>query len=334
MATSMNYSLDVIARVLKKWEAAYKNCQCTDIQKLVKEALFESDFTRFKVTATDTYKEDKFALRTTVRKADMDVVIDWGDGTKDVIKDTDFQEDLKQWQDSGQVILPVKHTYATAGDYDVTIYGKDYFCVSRGPKYNGYTKQDAATCAEMHGLISECFTAKYPVAQCVTNLSWFAACSDMLESVFIPTSMEFSRVDNISCLFQGSTKLKKVQNIKYKFHQVKSSYGVFKYCSSLQHTDYVFPSCTQYQNNASGVFEGCTSLTDNVASFFGRAGLITGNVCTMVNTFLNTKVTGTVPASQLWQRTDVTWKNTTYCFAGCPADILAQVPKTWGGTKA
>lgn len=340
MATSMNYSLDVIARVLKKWEAAYKNCQCTDtpdIQKLVKEALFESDVTKFKVTATDTYKEENFGIRSTVRKCHNDVVVDWGDGNKTVIKDSDIEEYMGQWESDGEVAFHCKHTYEKPGDYDVTIYGKDYFGVSRKPEYIGIPGPitDLSIYNTLHHLISECFNEKYPIASCVNNLSWFAACSEMLTEVNIPTGFTFQKIDNISLIFKDCRNLKKVTGMKYKFFNTKSKCLLFQNCQKLQECDYIIGATNQYGDALHGPFNNCKKLVKDIKSFFPRAGLGVVSSCVANSTFMNVPLTGTVPAAWLWQRTDVNWGNyTKTVFAGCPADILAQVPKSWGGTKA
>lgn len=338
MATSMNYSLDTIARVLKKWEAAYKNCQCTDtpdIQKLVKEALFESDFTRFKVTATDTYKEENFGIRSTVRKYQNDVVVDWGDGNKTVIKDSDIEEFMGEWESDGEVAFHCKHTYEKPGDYDVTIYGKDYFGVSRNPKYIDLPDRDQSVYAKMHGLISECLNQKYPIASCVNNLSWFAACSEMLTEVNIPTGMTFEKLDNISLMFRSCRNLKKAIGLKYKFFNTKAKSLVFQDCQNLEECDYIIGAPNQYGDVLVGTFRNCKKLVKDIKSFFPKAGFKAVAYCEANSTFMNVPLTGTIPAEWFWERTDVNWGTYTKAvFAGCPAEILAQVPKTWGGTKA
>jgi hypothetical protein len=44
-------------------------------------------------------------------------------------------------------------------------------------------------------------------------------------------------------------------------------------------------------------------------------------------------MTGTVPASMLWENTNITWTNTSTAFTGCSDAIRAQVPTSWGGTN-
>jgi hypothetical protein len=44
------------------------------------------------------------------------------------------------------------------------------------------------------------------------------------------------------------------------------------------------------------------------------------------------KLYGTVPADKLWNDTSIEWVDTANAFEGCSAAILAQVPKSWGGT--
>lgn len=337
MATSMNYSLDIIARVLKKWEAAYKNCQCTntpDIQKLVKEALFQADFTRFKVTATDTYKEENFGIRSTVRKFQNDVIVDWGDGERTVIKDSAIEEFLGEWESDGQVAFHCKHTYEKPGDYDVTIYGKDYFGISRAPKYTNQPEGDQSIYPKIHGLISQCLNQKYPIASCVNNLSWFAACSQMLTQVNIPTGMTLPKIDNISLIFKDCRNLKKVTGFKYRFYNTKAKCCLFQNCYELQECDYIVGAPNQYGDVLLGTFKNCKKLAKDIKSFFPKAGFKAVDFCEANSTFMNVPLTGTVPAKWFWERTDVDWgKYTKTVFSGCPAAILAQVPKTWGGTK-
>ena len=38
-------------------------------------------------------------------------------------------------------------------------------------------------------------------------------------------------------------------------------------------------------------------------------------------------------AEKLWNNTDIIWKNTSNCFAGCSEEVRAKIPDTWGGTK-
>lgn len=312
--------------------------------------------TKWEVTATDAANLEYFAIRSTVARANNDVVIDWGDGSTTAVATAEYLEygdndrtadGLKyidnpykkmtvytgEWESDGEIAFGLQHTYSAAGKYIITINGADYFGISHTSKYNNCDEGTAGLVFENQPpLMSRCLDNDLPIADCVNNLSTFAAGANQLTAIHIPTGMNLDRIENWYGCFEYCHNLTSATGFKEKLAYAKNIACLFNYDDALVTCDLRFPCIFKYSDTLCWVFWHCANLEGDIANFFPKAGLSAGTTAAFAGTFCNcAKLTGTVPAKQLWANHAITWGNVTAAFSGCSDDILEQVPPSWGG---
>ena len=322
--------------------------------------------TKWKVSPDSTSNTEYFALRSTVQQANNDIVIDWGDGSTTVLKEASVIEysialesdsdvynhsselpdnpDLNptvytgEWESDGELAFGFYHKYTTAGTYTVTITGSDYFGISHS--FN-YTYRRNKLTIEGGGIMSECLTDELPLAQNVTNLSYFAFMSAKLASIQIPTGMNLDRIDNWFGAFSTCTNLTSATGFKYKLFNAKQIGNLFEQCQKMTTCDLVLPPVIKYKNALNCVFLNCYVLTGDISKFFAKAGFLCAGKAEMTNTFFSCQnLTGTIPAEYLWNNPNVEWDypmesgTSNKCFAYCSDELMAQAPVSWGGTAS
>ena len=315
----------------------------------------EEDVTSWEVNTVPGAVEF-FALRSTVAKADNDIVIDWGDGTSTVLKTAEVIEytdgsastdgmhyvdnpDHKvtcytgEWEADGELAFGFEHVYQTTNTAaKIVIKGSNYFGISRAINYNNWRGSLDAFLTDHHPLMSRCLAEDLPVAKCVNNLSWFAAFTDKLSKVHIPTGWDLDRIENWYGCFMYSS-IQDAKGFSYKLSYANNCAELFSHCSQLKSCDFKFPCMLKYASTCNATFWGCINLEGDIASFFPKAGLAVSRKAEFKNTFNScAKLIGTVPAKQLWENANVEWTNAYNAFASCSDAIRAQVPVEWGGT--
>ena len=324
--------------------------------------------TKWKVSPDSTSNTEYFALRTTVQQANNDIVVDWGDGSITVLKeasvieysialesDSDVYNHSSElpdnpnlnptvytgeWESDGELAFGFYHKYTIPGTYTVTITGSDYFGISRS--WN-YTYRRNKLTIEGGCIMSECLTDELPLAQNVTNLSYFAFQSAKLTSIQIPTGMNLDRIDNWYDAFSTCSSLVSATGFKYKLFNAKQISNLFEHCQKMTTCDLVLPPVIKYKNALNCVFLDCYALTGDVSKFFAKAGFLCAGKAEMTSTFYSChNLTGTIPSEYLWDNPNVEWDyrylmqsgTSNTCFAYCSDAIRAQAPVSWGGTAS
>ena len=262
-----------------------------------------------------------FKLRSDTPRAAQDVVIDWGDGSSSNLKNGDYDSiNDSEWATVRELVYAVSHTYSTPGKYIVTISGKGYW----GFQVN----------SQVANILSRIFESDLPVASWVVNLASCAANSPKLQSVLIPTGMDFfTHIHNASGIFNGCANLLSATNFATKFKYTRYVQNMFKGCSHMVTCDFQIPQNCIKKNAYVSVFEGCAALTANIADLLPERGFDGVNLDISRCFYGCASLTGTVPASILWNDMRVVWSHAN-TFTGCPAAMLAQIPTSWGGTAA
>jgi hypothetical protein len=300
-----------------------------------------TDYTAFEVFAHDTdlnvgdidgvtgiaYAEHvsarmihKMILRTSTPKEQQDVVIDWGDGTVDSVKNGDFEAELADNH------FVMSHTYQTPGRYIVKIFGKQYYAVkysdSQDPEFVGYN------------LICRVFDYDLPIASHLTNLSSFCFEATCLQKVNVPKYADYlTRVINTSSMFNFCKNLVSVKGFNNYVNPAFYSYGsMFGACLALTECDFrMSPYVTG--NHIDRVFDFCSALTVDINKLLPTQNFQVSKL-SVKDMFSNSGITGTVPADKLWNDSNIEWTDTETAFINCSEEIRAQVPVSWGGTAS
>lgn len=250
-----------------------------------------------------------------------DVIIDWGDGTVEAIKDGIYAYD-----DSPGGYMAT-HDYADAlakkgvssSTFIVKIYGKDY-CTFRHNE------------VKANNLISRIFDIDLPIASHITNLASTAIGAKRLLKVQIPFATKYiSTASNIASAFQECINLKSVKGFaKSVIRDNCTTTSLFRLAKSLEETDFVFP---RNSDSLHTTFYHTYRLKTNIEDHFPKGGFSSSHI-TLSGTFTSSAVKGTVPAELLWN-SGKTWTITTAsnekAFTGAP-NVRDQVPVSWGGT--
>lgn len=261
--------------------------------------------------------EQKLKIRCDVLAENSDVVIDWGDGVRTVLRNGEFESfDASDWN-VGEMVYVVSHKYTVPGRYRVVIRGKEYFGFQQVEGFN---------------IVSRIFSKGYPLAECVQNLSVSCRWSPKLQTVVFPTGAQmFANVHNAYGMFANCPNLVSVTNCQTKFRLTRDVSSMFQECFALKKCDFQLPANALKKSNCGRVFYKCVNLEANIASLFPDRGF-EGKTMELSGCFSYCgKLTGTVPAEKLWDDTSIRW-NARDCFTGCSAAIREQVPTPWGGT--
>lgn len=260
-----------------------------------------------------------FKLRSDTPQAQQDVSIDWGDGVISNLRSGDYDTlDDSEFDENGELVYTVSHSYATPGKYIVIISGKSYW---------GLQTLNSGS------ILSRIFASDLPIASWVKNLSNAAQYSPKLQKVMIPTGMDFFvNIHNASGLFSNCVNLLSATNFATKFQYTRYVQYMFNGCANMVTCDFRIPQNCIKANAYRSVYYGCAALTANIANLLPERGF-DGTNLDITNIFRGcASLTGTVPAAILWEDMRIVWQNTANAFTGCSAAIRAQVPESWGGT--
>lgn len=260
----------------------------------------------------------KFNIRTTATREQLDVSVDWGDGHVDVLRNGDYIV-----EDSSFYTYVVSHTYETPGRYIVRIYGEQYFAIACPDKYNGVANDNS--------LVSRVLDADLPVSSHLTNFSSMCSNSMRLLRVDNQFSKNLFRVINTSSMFARCKNLIQCTGFGgYLSPAMYSCSWMFNDCWSLSNTDFVLPGYFTDEWGIKGVFANNKSLSVDINTLLPLQGFHVKNP-NRASLFLACPLTGTVPANMFWDDKDTNWQAASNTFGSCPVIIRGQVPKSWGG---
>lgn len=250
-----------------------------------------------------------------------DVVIEWGDGTKQNLRDN-YVGRLMYDEEFNYL---VSHTYAQPGKYIVRLWGKDYFSFCQN-------LLDFSSNSNTENLLCRIFDKDLPIANHVTNMSSGAYNSPRLLNVRIPMYVGLNKIINFANCFKNCRNLKTAYGFNREFYNMYAVTAMFSDCVNMVDCDMVLPPIMGYYNGYAKTFYNCTSLSTDIAHFFPTQGFL-GEEITFSQVFRNcSSLTGTIP-EVLWHRYNQKWLFTTNTFKGCSEEIASQAPTSWGGTN-
>lgn len=265
---------------------------------------------------------ETFALRTTTPEADSDVVVDWGDGTIQKVKDGEHGGYTGP-DGEGRYIAKMTHTYGTAGKYTVKVYGHDYFCLSHAPNH----------VSDASNMQCRILADDLPIASHLTNLTAFAYGTLKLVTVQCASYKYLHRTTNHAQMFTNDKNLLSVTGFEDLVMISRGAEGCFQFCENMHTCDFNGVLCSNNPRAMYAMYQNCYALAINIGTFFPTK--FVSRALNFTNTFTHMHaMTGTVNAKQLWGDPTIDWQGYNNCFYGCPEEIRAQVPTTWGGTAS
>lgn len=270
-----------------------------------------------------------------------DIIVDWGDGSRSVVKNGDFLRVLVQNETYDNKHIVMSHTYATSGKYKVTIYGKDYYAL-RPQVTPAMTGVEEGTARSAYNLICECLGGEHRIASHISNGSSMFCDSLRLLKVNNYYCYTLKNISNYASMFADCLNLISVLGVSAKDSCFCNINNMFISCKNLRECDFQFPPLAHPTNSLFQTFNGCENLEGNIEDFFS-CNFIHSRM-SWRHTFRNcAKLTGTVPAHLLWNDPNITWEidisndsagsNSVGMFYKCSDEIRAQVPPSWGGTN-
>lgn len=265
---------------------------------------------------------ETFALRTTTPEADSDVVVDWGDGTIQKVKDGEHGGYTGP-DGEGRYIAKMTHTYGTAGKYTVKVYGHDYFCLSHAPNH----------VSDASNMQCRILADDLPIASHLTNLTAFAYGTLKLVTVQCASYKYLHRTTNHAQMFTNDKNLLSVTGFEDMVMISRGAEGCFQFCENMHTCDFNGVLCSNNPRAMYAMYQNCYALAINIGTFFPTK--FVSRALNFTNTFTHMHaMTGTVNAKQLWGDPTIDWQGYNNCFYGCPEEIRAQVPTAWGGTAS
>lgn len=265
---------------------------------------------------------ETFALRTTTPEADSDVVVDWGDGTIQKVKDGEHGGYTGP-DGEGRYVAKMTHTYGTAGKYTVKVYGHDYFCLSHAPSH----------VSDASNMQCRILADDLPIASHLTNLTAFAYGTLKLVTVQCASYKYLHRTTNHAQMFTNDKNLLSVTGFEDMVMISRGAEGCFQFCENMHTCDFNGVLCSNNPRAMYAMYQNCYALAINIGTFFPTK--FVSRALNFTNTFTHMHaMTGTVNAKQLWGDPTIDWQGYNNCFYGCPEEIRAQVPTAWGGTAS
>lgn len=296
---------------------------------------------------------ETFQIRSTSEQKDLDIVIDWGDGTETVLNqvellpkdqlDTSSEEGISTavYLD-GQVgdrkyicrhkYLPEQGNSTIGGKvFKVTVLGSTYYNISTVDQYN---------------IKCRAFDHDLPVASHISNVSNYCGnCLHLLKVNFGEYNEIFNRAINWHKCFASCYNVQSIIGFKI-YRQLYNCVMLFYKCLSLTETDFKL----NYTSNWNRIFCNCVSLQKDINDLIGDFSFVPQGAVINVNevfggqngpsgfesTKFKPKFTMNNPqavANKLWNNPYVSWSNvkTALAFKNCSDDVLANVPTSWGG---
>lgn len=271
-----------------------------------------------------------FSFRTIVNPTDLDLVVDWGDGTKTTLAEETWDETnhtvYQPYEDIDEQDYKVTHTYSAAGKYLVKILGRQYF---------GYRH------AKENNLVSHPFAAGAHIASFIKNMASTYNWSNRMLVLDVSYLYPIRDVGNMAATFQDCRNLHTLISLG---SPVMPSYlgSTFRGCTNLTVNDSPGLGAMRGNESISYLYYNCSKLKVDIAKIITSKARVDSLLVDLA--FGNcSSLYGTVPAQYLWDDATVDWKmsyaydadhsNKQGPFYGCSDEIRAQVPLLWGGTN-
>ena len=301
---------------------------------------FTNENTQEELTYTNTVTScmtATFVLRSVWPLSGSDVIIDWGDESEktsiaQLVTGKSFEEISSfveydpnaKAKDYNEANIKIEHIYNTQGKYIVKFYGKKYFGFAS--KFRG---------SEIETIVSRVFDYDLPIAKHLNCLNNIAFKSKRLLKVEIPSYFMSTGLYNINAMFHYNTNLISVIGLRHLQNSIRTATDMFKECTSLKFTDFVFPGYIK-DGTLSKMFYNCKSLKVNLNNMLPSVGFI-GDTINVSNVFYGCSAL-TISnidevAKKLWNNTKINWTNTSTAFANCSTELRLQIPTAWGGTN-
>ena len=277
-------------------------------------------------------------VRTTENvKENLDVIIDWGDGTIEKLSDTINENifDVSSIGKDGKLEYSyryhVGHIYSAAGKYIIKIYGKNYYSITTKDPYKDNTPLESDN--SYGNIICRVFDKDLPIASHIRNLSSFCNGSRQLLYVDVSNSNFDEVAYHADFVFANCRNLLSAKGFSVDSN-IKRCGGLFFSCLSLTYTDFSLPklvySCDQ-------IFYDCRKLKKDISEIFSKIHSFPNKLkaISVKECFLNCyEIYGTVPEHLLWNNKTVNWTNTSTCFKSyIVGNVRSNVPVSWGGTN-
>lgn len=265
-----------------------------------------------------------FYVRSDYPYSTSDVIVDWGDGNISRISEGEYTKRIVRSEDFAYYM---QHTYTTSGKYIIKIMGKDYFALSH------YLTLYDKTLDNSKNLVCRVLDEDLPIASHLVNLSNLFCMSDRLLNVNCPHRSMINQVTNMSWMFKACKNLLSVTGFDRPYATMNSISRMFASNANMVTCDMVLPISMTDAKGYERVFDSCTSWQGDIATVIPPLGFVNQNV-DVREIFKNcVSLTGTIPASSLWERVDKDWTYTSDVFTGCNENIRSQAPVSWGGTN-
>lgn len=258
----------------------------------------------------------KMYIRSFSTQEFIDVIIDWGDGNVESLKELS-SENISYGTENQYY---VSHIYSKTGKYIVKIYGKDYWAIL--PDKTNVSNNPC-------NLICRVFDQDLPIAKHLYNLSSFCYGAIRLLNVNIwQGNFNGNNIQNTAYLFCQCRNLISATGFYYN-NTIQAENNIFENCWSLQNTDYQLHSV----GSKSLCFHRCRKLSTPIEDLLPNN--FNSSSINLNQTFNECKLlTGTIPTKLFWNNQNTTFKNYTKCFNKCSDEIKLQVPESWGGTAS
>ena len=206
-----------------------------------------------------TIPADNTTIKLPVAGTGLNVTVDWGDGSAEQTVTTSFPT----------------HTYATAGTYEIKVWGT---CPKWG--YAGVTSVTTTQNSDYY-TYTQYLTKVKQFGELGAQQYGFAQCKNLTEvsGDNLVTNRTFEKTTSMAYMFYYCTNLTSLDVSSFDTSNVTDMSGMFDNCKSLTSLD-VSNLDTQNVKNMCGMFGGCTNLTSLDVSNFD-----TSNVSNMAAIF-------------------------------------------------
>lgn len=263
-----------------------------------------------------------------------DVIIDWGDGTTTTAKSGNHSKFDVSPEDL-ETSAEYTHTYANQGKYIIKVYGRDYFNIGIIADPTGLSANEKIDYINRHNLICRVMDTDLPIASHVTSLARFAQRSIRMLKVQLPSYYKLPAFENGSGMFGMSVNLQYIKGFKNRLLEAAVLDDCCNGCVNLLESDLMIPSILS-RGSAKAFYAACAKLTTPIDTLFHGCGILNGKISfrTAFKGCVSTTTDFTKLAKILWENPNVEFTDTFQAFYGLPTEQAAQVPVSWGGTKA
>lgn len=192
------------------------------------------------------------------------VTINWGDGTSEVVENTDLPEHIYSTGDSKRYLVTIK------GDMDIWWIPDPYFPDIRGWRYNSSDEIQRAALKNTRKIYSFGSKAKQDIESYTPpifggetfQLFPIRFESPYIEEIWFPRNLNITNVTTLESLFEGCTQLTTIESLRdWDVSHMTRMLRTFKDCSSLTDLDPIRNWDVSNVGYINDLFNGCKSLT-------------------------------------------------------------------------